>query len=57
MDFLARRNYIFLDIYALLFWALDNPCWYIMRVIYLRDFPHANIYSRSDSTAMSDLNQ
>jgi hypothetical protein len=23
MDFLARRNYIFLDIYALLFWALD----------------------------------
>jgi hypothetical protein len=23
----------------------------------LRDFPHANIYSRSDSTAVSDLNQ
>jgi hypothetical protein len=57
MDFLARRNYIFLDIYALLLWALDNPCWYIVWVIYLRDFPHANIYSRSDSTAVSDLNQ
>jgi hypothetical protein len=23
----------------------------------LRDFPHVNIYSRSDSTAVSDLNQ
>jgi hypothetical protein len=33
-------------IYAILFFGLlINPCWYIMRVIYLRDFPNANIYS------------
>jgi hypothetical protein len=61
MDSLARRNYILHQYFVIYmryyFWALDNPCWCIMRVIYLCDFPHANIYSRSDSTAVSDLNQ
>jgi hypothetical protein len=34
---------------------LIDPCWYILRVIYYSASSHANIYSWSDSTAVSDL--